>query len=614
MSAPAAVTPPARRSLLLGAFALGFGLLIAVALASAWLVQQQAEDNADVRRVLELQSRYTRALSILQDAETGQRGFLLTGDERYLQPYQGAAAAFASEFDNISKLIIRKERLQSFDRIRQLAAMKFAELDRTIALQRQGDRDGALIIVNSGEGKAAMDEVRSLISQAIAFDDSVLRERLVRANSNARLAQVAIFAAIALVLALAIFSLSAMRRQIQALLSEAAHRERAENQMRQMQKMEAVGQLTGGIAHDFNNMLAVIIGSISLMQKRLSRGETDIQRYADAAMEGAQRAAQLTSRLLAFSRQQPLMPSILDLNKVVAGMSDLVRRTIGETIQMETVLAGGLWRAHVDPGEIENAILNLCVNARDAMPDGGKLTIETANCYLDDNYAADNTGIPAGQYVLIAVTDTGSGMTKDVADRAFDPFFTTKPTGKGTGLGLSQVYGFVRQSGGHVKIYSEIDQGTSIKIYLPRTLRAEESVQPASPKPPAPTGDAREIILVVEDEDRVRLISVAALRELGYTVIHAESGDKALALLDEYPDVTMLFTDIVMPGMNGRTLATKAVEQRPSLKVLFTTGYTQNAVVHNGVVDADAQLLIKPYTIDQLAIKIREVLRAEARN
>jgi signal transduction histidine kinase len=438
-----------------------------------------------------------------------------------------------------------------------------------------------------------------------------LKENLAEATQSGRYIQYGTAAAVFLVLLLAIYVMVTTSHSIRSLVALISQRDRAEIQIRQMQKMQAVGQLTGGIAHDFNNMLAIIIGSLSLMQKRLARGETNVAQYADAAMEGAQRAATLTSRLLAFSRQQPLMPVTLDLNKTVSGMSELLRRTLGENVHMETVLAGGLWKTHADPGEIENAVLNLCVNARDAMPEGGRLTIETANCFLDDAYSADHPEVPAGQYVLVAVSDTGTGMTKDTMGRAFDPFFTTKPTGKGTGLGLSQVYGFVKQTGGHVKIYSESTQGTTIKVYLPRTHRADVTEQQPLLKIELPKGDSREIIFVVEDDDRVRSISVGALRELGYTVIHAESGPVALEKLKLYPDVKLLFTDIVMPGMNGRVLATHVLKERPNLKVLYTTGYTHNAVVHNGVVDADAQLIVKPYTVDQLALKVRDVLRAE---
>jgi signal transduction histidine kinase/CheY-like chemotaxis protein len=610
MSEIASSTRSPNRRLQSAVLSIGFALLVAVVLGCAWLVNEQAESNADVRRVLELQSRFTKALAILQDAETGQRGFLITRDESYLAPYRGAQTEFNQELDAIEKLIVREERRPELASIRSLAASKFAELEATIARLRAGDLEGAVNLVKTGRGKQVMDRVRETIATMVAFDDRILKERLAEANNEGWSIQYGIISAILLVLLLAVYVIATTSRHVRSLTALITQRDRAEGQVRQMQKMQAVGQLTGGIAHDFNNMLAIIIGSLSLMQKRLARGETNVAQYADAAMEGAQRAATLTSRLLAFSRQQPLMPVTLDLNKTVSGMSELLRRTLGENIHMETVLAGGLWRTHADPGEIENAILNLCVNARDAMPEGGRLTVETANCFLDDTYAADHPEVPAGQYVMIAVSDTGVGMTKETMSRAFDPFFTTKPAGKGTGLGLSQVYGFVKQSGGHVKIYSESAQGSTIKLYLPRTHRTEMSAQTAQLKIELPKGDPREIIFVVEDDDRVRGISVAALRELGYTVVHAESGPMAIEKLKLYPDVHLLFTDIVMPGMNGRVLANHVLKDRPALKVLYTTGYTQNAVVHNGVVDADAQLIVKPYTVDQLALKIRDVLRA----
>jgi signal transduction histidine kinase len=280
--------------------------------------------------------------------------------------------------------------------------------------------------------------------------------------------------------------------------------------------MEAVGQLTGGIAHDFNNMLAVVIGSLNLLKRRLRRGETDNMRFIDGALDGAERAATLTHRLLAFSRQQPLAPQSIDPNKLISGMSEMLRRTLGEQIAVETVFAGGLWRTHVDPGQLENAIVNLAVNSRDAMPDGGKLTIETANASLDEAYAAQHVDVPAGQYVLLAVSDTGQGMPADVVAKAFEPFFTTKELGKGTGLGLSQVLGFVKQSGGHVKIYSEPHHGTTIKIYLPRFFGVVDELVPIVPTEPAALGQRDEVVLVVEDEERMLQVSCDAFRELGY--------------------------------------------------------------------------------------------------
>jgi PAS domain S-box-containing protein len=380
-----------------------------------------------------------------------------------------------------------------------------------------------------------------------------------------------------------------------------------QNQLRQAHKMEAVGQLTGGIAHDFNNMLAVILGSINLLEKRLARGETDVARYVDAAKDGANRAASLTHRLLAFSRRQPLQPEVIDVNRMIAGMSELLTRTLGEQVSVETVLAAGLWKIHADNSQLENAILNLAVNGRDAMPSGGKLTVETANSYLSDEYARDNA-IAAGQYVMVAVSDTGTGMSAEVIAKAFDPFFTTKEVGKGSGLGLSQIFGFVRQSNGHVKIYSEEGLGSAVKVYLPRfdgdagpsgTVESERRTE---------RGSASETVLVVEDDERVRTFSTEALRELGYSVIEAGSGPQAMALINAGLKPDLLFTDVVMPGMTGRELADAALSLISGLKVLYTTGYTRNAVVHNGVLDNGTHLLQKPFSLDQLAEKIRKVL------
>lgn len=393
----------------------------------------------------------------------------------------------------------------------------------------------------------------------------------------------------------------------QRVLEEVQERTKAEEQLRQVQKMEAVGQLTGGIAHDFNNMLAVIIAGLNLMQRKLAKGEVDVDRFLDAAVDAAQRAAGLTQRLLAFSRQQPLAPVTFDPNRMIAGMADLLARTLGETTSLETVLTAGVWQVRADPGQLENAVLNLCVNGRDAMPDGGKLTLETSNAYVDE-IAAKAYAIPSGQYVMIAVADNGSGMSEEVMAKAFDPFFTTKGIGKGTGLGLSQVYGFVRQSGGHVRIYSEIDVGTTVKIYLPRH-RGEAGPDFVRRTPIASyRGQKTEVILVVEDEERVRGISVEALRDLGYTVIGAANPREALQLLDGGLSVVLLFTDVVMPAMSGHELAVQARERIPGLKVLYTTGYTRNAIVHNGILDPGTNLLPKPFSIDELATKVREVL------
>jgi signal transduction histidine kinase/ActR/RegA family two-component response regulator len=394
----------------------------------------------------------------------------------------------------------------------------------------------------------------------------------------------------------------------QRVTDEVTSRMQAEEALRQAQKMEAIGQLTGGIAHDFNNMLAGVIGALNLIQRRLSRGDLDVDKFIEGALDSAYRAAGLTQRLLQFSRQSPLEPVTLDVNKLTSGMSDLLSRTLGETIHVETVLAAGLWNAKADPSQLENVILNLAVNARDAMPDGGNLTIETSNAYVDDRYARDNQ-MTEGQYVLIAVTDTGQGMTADVLAKVFDPFFTTKPLGKGTGLGMSQVYGFAKQSGGHVKIYSEVGHGTTVKLYLPRQIGAATIVE--RPKAELAPRGGTETILVVEDDERVRNFAVEALHELGYTVLEAMDGRSALELMQANSEIALLFTDVVMPGMTGRELANKAVQLHRSLKLLFSTGYTRNAIVHNGVVDAGTNFLQKPYSLNDLARKIRRILDAD---
>ncbi|WP_293396201.1 PAS domain S-box protein [Phenylobacterium sp. RIFCSPHIGHO2_01_FULL_69_31] len=391
---------------------------------------------------------------------------------------------------------------------------------------------------------------------------------------------------------------------------EVAEREQVSEALRQAQKMETVGQLTGGIGHDFNNMLAVVMGSLDLLKRRLPPTDARAVRYLDAAVEGAQRAATLTQRLLAFSRQQPLRPEPLDTNKLVGGMSEFLHHSLGGSVRLETVLAAGVWRIEADRNQLESAILNLAVNARDAMPERGRLTIETQNCHLDERYVAQHIGVPPGQYVMIAVTDTGVGMSAETAAKAFDPFFTTKSVGKGTGLGLSQVYGFVKQSGGHVKIYSEVGQGTTVKIYLPRSMASGTEVESGPPDTAALQGDERELILVVEDEPAVRQFSVDALIELGYRVLSADGAEQALRLIDSNPEITLLFTDVVMPEVNGRKLADEALRRRPELKVLFTTGYTRNAVVHNGVLDPGVELIGKPFTVDQLAAKVRAILDA----
>ncbi len=397
--------------------------------------------------------------------------------------------------------------------------------------------------------------------------------------------------------------------------TEIAERLKAEEALRQAQKMEAVGQLTGGIAHDFNNLLAIITGYLELLERRLAQTDEAAQRAVRMALNGAERAAKLTHQLLAFSRRQPLAPMALNANKLVAGMSEMLRRTLGERVSLETVLAGGLWTCFVDANQLESALLNLAINARHAMPDGGHLTIETANTHLDEGYCRQHVEVPPGQYVMVAVTDTGAGIPRDLLDKVFEPFFTTKAEGEGTGLGLSMVYGFIKQSSGHVKIDSEVGQGTTVRIYLPRLRGAvDEALEKTERADKASRADA-EAILLVEDDQDVRTFTEEVLEELGYRVLTAADGPAALQVLAEHPGIDLLFTDVGLPGrLNGRQLADEARVRRPGLKILFTTGYTRNAIVHHGRLDPGVELITKPFTYTALAEKLRQVLDAGARS
>jgi PAS domain S-box-containing protein len=373
----------------------------------------------------------------------------------------------------------------------------------------------------------------------------------------------------------------------------------------QAQKMEALGKLTGGVAHDFNNVLQVMRGNLELLESRYGRDLWTRDRLGKA-VDAVERGARLAAHLLAFGRQQPLQPVVINPARLLRGIDDLLRRALGEPVEIETVVAGGLWNTMVDPHQLENVILNLAINSRDAMPDGGKVTLELANAMLDDGYVATLPDVSAGQYVMLAVTDTGTGMTPDVLERAFDPFFSTKPEGEGTGLGLSMAYGFVKQSGGHIRIYSEIGDGTTVKIYLPRSTEAVADLRPAT------RSDIRhgsETVLVVEDDLTVQSTVIDMLAGLGYTVLKANDAQQALAVIGSGVHVDLMFTDVVMPGpVRSPEMARQATRLLPHLKVLFTSGYTQNAIVHGGRLDQGVELLSKPYSREQLAYKIREML------
>ena len=568
-------------------------------------VGKRNQEYEDIHRLVRERDALNLVFNALLNAETGQRGYLLTGNSEYLEPYRYGVTSVDSGLREIE--ILSGDKDGELDRLRELSREKLSELSETINLHDANKRDEALSLVNQNIGKHVMDQIREIVSRRLSRQDQQIDAQFqINERLGSYLRGGALGAALILSL-LALATVQQLRRRLDQIRA-------TQDQLRQAQKMEAVGQLAAGLAHDFNNMLAVIVNNANLAKRLLDRGETNVVRFLDGALEGAERAATLTRRLLAFSRQQPLSPAQIDPNKLVASMAELLRRTLGKNIRLETVLAGGVWLIHVDPAQLESAILNLALNARDAMPNGGNLTIETSNAFLDEEYSSRHIGIRTGQYVLIAITDTGVGMGSEVAARAFDPFFTTKPQGKGTGLGLSQVHGFTLQSSGHVKIYSEVGRGTTIKIYFPRHCGGANTQTIKSISTEATPRGNNETILVVEDEEHVRKITVDTLIELGYRVMQADGAGSALSQLDGTLQVDLLFTDVVMPDKSGRELADEACKRWPGLKVLFTTGFTRNAVVHNGILDRGVDMIVKPYSISQLARKLREILDRSSTN
>lgn len=599
-------------------------LLGALALLSLALGLESRNSLSWITHTSQVRTSLTAITTGFIDMLVSERQFLVSGDDEQIAINETLKKTVLDELATLGSLISdNADQVQRLSELKSLFEQRVATGDVTIGNRRASGaalewRDPLIL-----SGQAQFDAARAKIREMQAAEQTLYDQR-----TSSALFYLRGFTLTTGVGALAVAGSLLMwwrqSKRVAAVLAESNARlvqsyiEAGQNEarIRQMQKMEIIGQLSGGLAHDFNNMLSVVIASLTLAKKRLAKGAADIGQLIDSALDGAQRAATLTSRLLAFSRQQPLAPQALNLNRIVGGISELIARTLGEAIRVETVLAGGLWIARVDASQMENALLNLCVNARDAMPDGGSLTIETGNAHLDEYYALQNPGAVAGQYVLIAVTDTGTGMIPEVAAQVFEPYFTTKPVGRGSGLGLSQVFGFVKQSGGHVKIYTEPGQGTTVKLYFARSFEADAAVRQASQAaneapPEIARGDAGRVILVVEDESRVRALTTMTLRELGYTALHAADGEDALRVLDEHPEIAVLFTDIVMPGINGRKLADEALIRRPDLKVLFTTGFTRNAVVHGGVLDAGVNLLSKPFTIEQLAAKMSAVIAQE---
>jgi signal transduction histidine kinase/CheY-like chemotaxis protein len=643
-------TPWRARALWLLAVAAAVGF--AILLASLLVASQRASQSRDAAVAWQLHTYQVmlaaeRLESAMFDAQRSRRGYVLSDarDPALLIPYRDAVAKVPGLLADLRRLT--RDNVAQQVRLNWISALVDSQIARMSDMST-ATRARADVVTrgSAGAGEVNVNQIRVAIAAVVDDEQRLLSERNARVGAAdaavkdaARALSISGLLLLALALVTGYLAVAALlrarravadaadaavaRQRLEAAVAERtaeieasranleqqiARRDAAEAQVRQMQKLESVGQLTGGIAHDFNNMLAIVIGSLDLALRRLNDPEGRVLKYIDNAMDGARRAASLTARLLAFSRQQALAPEPLDANVFVGSISELLRRTLGEGIQIETVLAGGLWRTYADAGELENAIVNLAVNARDAMEGQGKLTIETNNTHLDDTYARAHADVTAGQYVVICVSDTGGGMPPHVIEKAFDPFFTTKTVGKGTGLGLSQVFGFVKQSGGHVKIYSETGEGTTVKLYLPRWTGADAGFKEVAPVQPMPEAVPGEIVVVVEDEESVRLVTVDALRDLGYGVFHANDGVEALELLATLQRVDLLFTDIMMPNMNGRELADEARARRSDLKVLYTTGYTKNAVVHNGMLDAQVAFLAKPFSIAALALKVRQVL------
>jgi signal transduction histidine kinase/ActR/RegA family two-component response regulator len=599
----------------------GFLVMALSVFAGGWVFERQQKASGWVRHTLEAQTLIVDVSLRMTDAETNLRGYLLVPDADFLVSYKEALGPIWEEVDGLARATSDNPvQREAIEELRAAITEKMDVLQQTVALAEKGPTKDLEGLLHSGRGRQAMLTLRSVLSRMEREERRLLSQRTASLERSVTIGRSVWLWSAVTVIGMSVFAIWEARRRIlllresnRRLADESIARQDAQKQVHQLQKMEAVGQLTGGIAHDFNNMLAIVIGSLDLALRRLNASEPlQVAQMIRAATDAARRATALTARLLAFSRRQPLEPKVVDANKLVAQTSEILRRTLGETIQLETVLAGGLWLAFADPTQIESTLVNLSLNARDAMSGTGRLTLETANTELDDQYARAHDEVVAGQCVMISVTDTGTGMSAEVLERAFEPFYTTKSVGKGSGLGLSQVFGFIKQSRGHVKIYSEVGHGTSVKIYFPRYVgRAPEFKNRPGSIISAPIATGKESILVVEDEEQVRATSVAALRELGYNTFEAANGNDALSLIEKQPAIDLLFTDIVMPDMSGRQLADAILAICPSIKVLYTTGYTRNAIVHNGIVDIGVAFLSKPFSIDALASKVREVLDAE---
>ena len=608
----------------------GFGLLAIATLALIVGLFRSREADMWVVHTFQVQQTAQALLISTRDAESAVRSYLLSGDGKDLDQFEPSLTDAGSQLKALAELTsdnaVQQNRVQILGTLIQ---SKDEQLKKCVGLAKSGQRDAALAVINSRDDRQTLAKIRAGIEEVLDTERTYLDLRQAHAAQSryvlAGLIGLALLTATILAGVLAISTRTAVQGLLERtaeLETESKLRQEAEETLRQSQKMEAVGLLSGGIAHDFNNLLTIIIGNLDTMRRALvdaanpgtvAELRSKLTKPVESALKGANSAAQLTQRLLAFSRRQALEPARVDLDRLVSDMIEILHRSLGEDINIETVLGAGLWPTFVDAHQVENVLLNLALNAKAAMPKGGHLTIETANCYLDDAYVERFGDIEAGQYVLLCVSDTGTGIRTEILDRVFEPFFTTKPQGEGSGLGLAMVHGFVKQSGGHIRIYSEQGHGTTVKIYLPRATGDEKvaAVPAGKPARATPTAGARkdETVLVVEDNDGVREYAVEVLEQLGYRVLAASDAKEALRLLSDGKHVDLLFTDIVLPGaITGRVLADQAKDIRPDLRVLYTTGYTRNAIVHQGRLDPDVHLLNKPYTQQSLARKVRDML------
>jgi signal transduction histidine kinase len=592
----------------------GLAITVIAGIAALWLSLAVARANQWVAHTIRAQVAIVEVGERLAAYESAYRGYMVRANPVMLPEVDEAFRGLGKRIEEL-----RRETRDNPVQARNLAKLEQLIRDRVGEAQLFAARRPRQTIEDVGaqaptsRGRALMRQIRAQMQTMFDEEARLLVERQTRIERLTAGLALGLAIAVTLVVVVAYMMMRDARDRYGAL--ERAHdraqtemegRAAAEEELRHVQKLETIGQLTGGIAHDFNNMLAIIIGSLDMARRSRGTNESRVDRGIAAALSGAERAAALVARLLAFSRRQPLAPVSINVNTLVNSMSDLLRRTLGERMTVDTVQGAGIWPCFVDPGQLENAILNLAVNARDAMEEngGGRLTIETANISITAHEASAE--LDSGDYVLIAVIDSGTGMPPAVIQRAFDPFFTTKEVGKGTGLGLSQVFGFVTQSGGRVTIASEMGCGTSVRIHLPRHAGGV-AMPRGETMPDAERGRDGEVVLVAEDEAGVRQISVDALRELGYIVLAAADGEEALRILADQPAITLLFSDLVMPGMSGRQLGEAALRMRPGLRLLYTSGYTP-ADVESSSSDSDVAMLPKPFTVAQLASKVRAAI------